>query len=126
MPTYALETVAQAICAASGYTFGGGIGQGTFKETFLATKGDGTKVALKVLKPGCSPERSDASRARPTPVEFRLRTGAVSANDLITLADANWAAIESSKPPVIMEERQNNGSWVRQWLRALVEFPYFR
>jgi hypothetical protein len=58
--------------------------------------------------------------------EFRLRTGAVSANDLITSADGNWAGIEKSKPPLFMEERQNDGSWVRQWLRALVEFPYFR
>jgi serine/threonine protein kinase len=59
MPTYTMESVARAICAASGYTFGGGIGQGTFKETYLATKADGTKLALKVLRPGCSPERSD-------------------------------------------------------------------
>jgi serine/threonine protein kinase len=58
MPTYILEPVAQAICAASGYAFGGGIGQGTFKETFLATTPNGTTLALKVLKPGCSTERS--------------------------------------------------------------------
>lgn len=58
--------------------------------------------------------------------EFRLRTGAVSANDLVAVADGNWAEIEKSKPPLFMEERQNDGSWVRQWLRALVEFPYFR
>ncbi len=58
MPTYALESVAQAICATAGYTYGGGIGQGTFKETFLAVKPDGTKLALKVLRPGCSTERS--------------------------------------------------------------------
>ncbi len=60
MSTYTLESVAQAICAASGYTFGGGIGQGTFKETYLATKADdGTKLAVKVLRPGCSTERSN-------------------------------------------------------------------
>ena len=59
MPIYTLEPVARAICAAAGYTFGGGIGQGTFKETYLATKADGTKLALKVLRPGFSPERSD-------------------------------------------------------------------
>lgn len=57
--------------------------------------------------------------------ELRLRTGAISALDLVRTADANWAAIETSKPPVIMEERQNDGSWVRQWLRAIVEFPDF-
>lgn len=58
MPTYALEAVAKAICAASGFSFGGVIGQGAFKETFVATKPDGTKLAIKVLKPGCSTERS--------------------------------------------------------------------
>jgi hypothetical protein len=57
--------------------------------------------------------------------EFRLSNGAVSALDLIRTADANWAAIERGAPPLFMEERQNDGSWVRQWLRAVVEFPYF-
>jgi len=58
-PTYTLESVAQAICTASGLTFGGGINQGSFKETFLAVRGDGTKLALKVLRPGFSSERND-------------------------------------------------------------------
>ena len=59
MAPYTMESVAVAICAASNYTFGGGAGQGTFKETYLATKADGTKLALKVLRPGCSPARSE-------------------------------------------------------------------
>jgi hypothetical protein len=58
--------------------------------------------------------------------EFRLHTGAVSALDLVGAADTNWATIERGTPPLFMEERQNDGSWVRQWRRALVEFPYFR
>ena len=58
--------------------------------------------------------------------EHRLNTGAVSAEDLVGTADANWAGVENSKPRLYMEERPNDGSWVRQWLRALVEFPYFR
>ena len=57
--------------------------------------------------------------------EFRLGTGATSADALIAEADGNWAAIETMKPPLLMEERQNDGSWVRQWFRAIVEFPYF-
>lgn len=56
---------------------------------------------------------------------FRLESGGVSAEDLVNTADINWANIESMKPPLLMEERQNDGSWVRQWRRALVEFPYF-
>jgi hypothetical protein len=57
---------------------------------------------------------------------FRLESGAVSGEDLVNTADTNWANIESTKPPLLMEERQNDGSWVRQWRRALVEFPYFK
>jgi len=58
--------------------------------------------------------------------ELRLRNGALSAQDLVGAADANWAMVERGTPPLYMEERQNDGSWVRQWRRALVEFPYFR
>ncbi len=58
-------------------------------------------------------------------VEERLRTGTITAEDLILQADANWGLIQQ-KPQVIMEERENNGQWVRQWLRSLVEFPDFK
>jgi hypothetical protein len=58
--------------------------------------------------------------------EYRLSTGAVSAEELIRTADDNWAKVEAAAPPLFMEERQNDGSWVRQWRRALAEFPYFR
>lgn len=58
-PTFTLESIARAICAASDLTFGGGINQGSFKETYLATRTDGTKLALKVLRQGCSSERND-------------------------------------------------------------------
>jgi hypothetical protein len=57
--------------------------------------------------------------------EHRLATGAVTAEDLVGIADANWAALETSKPRLLMEERQNTGDWVRQWRRALEEYPYF-
>jgi hypothetical protein len=56
--------------------------------------------------------------------EERLRTGGATAEELILEADANWGLIQQ-KPEVIMEERQNDGQWVRQWLRALIEFPDF-
>ena len=58
MATFLLEAVARAICSAAGYSFGAGIGEGSFKETFFVTKTDGTQLALKILKPGFSPERT--------------------------------------------------------------------
>ena len=59
-------------------------------------------------------------------VERRLASGGVTADDLVNSADGAWASIEASKPPLFMEERQNDGAWVRQWRRALAEFPYFK
>jgi len=58
--------------------------------------------------------------------EFRLSSSAVTAQELIAVADANWGSIETHIPKLFMEERPNDGSWVRQWLRAIVEFPYFQ
>jgi len=58
--------------------------------------------------------------------EYRLQKGTTTAGDLVAVADRNWAEIEKSKPPLLMEERQNDGGWVRQWYRALVELPNFR
>ena len=57
--------------------------------------------------------------------EFRLTTGAANAEDLIAGADDNWGVIETSKPRLFMEERPNDGTWVRQWRRVVAEFPYF-
>jgi hypothetical protein len=58
-------------------------------------------------------------------VEERLRNVTATAEDLVLQADANWGAIQQ-KPEVIMEERANDGQWVRQWRRALVESPEFK
>jgi len=43
----------------------------------------------------------------------------------VRYADANWGLIEQ-KPEIIMEQRANDGQWVRQWLRALIELPSFK
>jgi hypothetical protein len=58
-------------------------------------------------------------------IEERLRSGTAVTEDLLQQADANWGAIQT-KPQVIMDERENNGQWVRQWLRAVIEFPKFK
>jgi serine/threonine protein kinase len=59
MPKLNLESVARAVCAHCGHQFHAGIAEGSFKETFLVEDAKGTRLALKVLKPGSSPERSD-------------------------------------------------------------------
>jgi len=59
MPKLSLESVARAICANRGHKFHNGIAEGSFKETFLIEDANGNRLALKVLKPGASPERSD-------------------------------------------------------------------
>ena len=58
--------------------------------------------------------------------EYRLTTGAVSSRELIEIADGNWGSIKTRAPRIYMEEIPNDGNWVRQWLRAVEEFPYFR
>jgi serine/threonine protein kinase len=53
-----LEAVAQAICNHKRLTYGGCIGHGTYKETFLVRRPpSGKAFALKILKPGMRPER---------------------------------------------------------------------
>ena len=53
-------------------------------------------------------------------VEARLASGAVAARDLIRAAERNWQTLEDND--VFMEEKANDGSWLRPWLRAVVEF----
>jgi hypothetical protein len=57
-------------------------------------------------------------------VEERLRTGAVTAADLVVKADANWGLVQQ-KAEVIMEERANDGQMGSAVERALIEFPDF-
>jgi len=59
MPDFKLESVARAICKDGEFDYGCGITEGSFKETYRIAKPDGTRLALKVLKPGSSPERSE-------------------------------------------------------------------
>jgi hypothetical protein len=57
-------------------------------------------------------------------VEKRLDLTPSLARDLIQQADENRGTLEKS-PKLFMEERSNDGSWLRQWLRVLEELPSF-
>lgn len=119
MSLYLMEPVANAICAASNYIFGGGIGQGTFKETFLATRPDGTKLALKILKPGCSPARSDRE------VEAMKRCGHPNIIPLLELAEFEHAGTkycylkETFMEAGTLDDRLKNGLLSRDEVLAL-------
>lgn len=53
-------------------------------------------------------------------IESRLVQKDVDTLRLLRDADRNWGEIEDSN--TILEERRNDGRWIRQWLRAAVEF----
>jgi serine/threonine protein kinase len=120
MSALTLEPIAQAICVSAGYTFGGGVGQGTFKETFLVTTTDGKKLALKVLKPGCSTgERSDRE------IDAMKRCKHPNIVALIELADFDHAGTkyvyltEAFMDGGTLEDRLKNGLLNRDQVLAL-------
>jgi hypothetical protein len=53
-------------------------------------------------------------------VEGRLSKRTVNAENLLRAADANWSRLDKDK--VLMEERGNDGTWVRAWLNAVNEY----
>jgi len=53
-------------------------------------------------------------------VEYRLETGSTNAATILRNADNNWHKLDEID--FFMEERRNDGSWIRPWRRALAEF----
>ncbi len=53
-------------------------------------------------------------------VEERLERGNSSTEAILRTADANWSKLDEAK--ILLEERFNNGTWIRLWLNALNEF----
>lgn len=53
-------------------------------------------------------------------IEARLESGAVAPAALLRNADSNWRILDDSD--VLLEERRNDGGWIRPWRRALTEF----
>lgn len=54
--------------------------------------------------------------------EDRYRKGAIDPNTFLSDAENLWVKLDQSN--ILMEERQNDGSWLRCWRRAVIEaFP---
>ena len=53
-------------------------------------------------------------------IEARLESGAAAPATLLRNADSNWRILDDSD--VLLEERRNDGGWIRPWRRALTEF----
>jgi hypothetical protein len=54
-------------------------------------------------------------------IEERLDDGDVTAEQVLDVADKNWETLDRAK--FRMEERGNDGKWIRLWWRALQEYP---
>lgn len=52
-------------------------------------------------------------------IETRLDSGAVDPAALLRNADNNWRILDDDD--VLLEERRNDGAWIRPWRRALME-----
>ncbi len=53
-------------------------------------------------------------------IEERLNTNQDDPLSLLRVAEKNWIVLEDNN--ILMEERRNNGNWLRQWQRAIVEY----
>jgi len=51
--------------------------------------------------------------------ECRLTKGQVNPRELLKEAENIWGALDDAD--ILMDERQNDGSWIRAWRRALIE-----
>jgi len=52
--------------------------------------------------------------------ERRCRTSVIRPNDFLRHAEHAWSALDSND--ILMEERQNDGAWLRSWRRAILEW----
>lgn len=55
-------------------------------------------------------------------IENRINDKTIKSLTLLENADRNWGILENPGQRIFLEERQNDGSWIRQWLRAISEF----
>ncbi len=57
-------------------------------------------------------------------LEKRIRHSVIDVGQMLRDADDAWLALDDAN--IFMEERQNNGAWVRAWRRAIIEYPDMR
>lgn len=57
-------------------------------------------------------------------VEDRLKRGNANVETILRAADAYWSKLDKAK--ILLEERFNDGTWIRIWLNALNEFMSIR
>ncbi len=55
-------------------------------------------------------------------IEQRLDSKSVTSLSILEQADRSWEILEDPAKRIYLEERQNDGSWIRQWLRAITEY----
>jgi len=55
-------------------------------------------------------------------IEERAHKNPDIVEELLLRAESGWKALDDAKPRILMEERQNDGSWIRAWRRALLEY----
>jgi hypothetical protein len=53
-------------------------------------------------------------------LEERISTGATDVANLLASAETAWLELDDAS--ILMEEPRNNGSWLRPWRRALLEY----
>jgi hypothetical protein len=51
--------------------------------------------------------------------ELRFSRGEIEADSLLQEAEDRWGRLEEYR--ILFEERRNDGNWLRQWRRSLVE-----
>lgn len=57
-------------------------------------------------------------------VQSRIDRGEFNVKNVLEAVEKNWQALDTREPQILMDEPANNGSWVRQWRRAVLEYPH--
>jgi hypothetical protein len=56
-------------------------------------------------------------------LEHRISAGSIDVSEMLREAERNWVTLEDAS--VLMDERRNDGTWLRAWRQALAEYPTY-